>query len=59
MSTETEAAAVLDRLLAQIPATGSAKDRRIRAAIAAAAAALETGQDPLEAAAREYGNSPT
>lgn len=41
MSTETEAAAVLDRLLAGIPATGSAKDRRIRAAIAAASTALK------------------
>lgn len=40
----------LQALLDAMPATGSNRDNRIRARIAAAAVAMQRGRDPLEAA---------
>lgn len=40
----------LQSILDALPATGTSRDNRIRAQIAAAAVALQRGRDPLEAA---------
>lgn len=53
MTTPTPAE-ILAGILEQLPATGTAQDRRVRRALAAAADALRRGGDPLDAIARTY-----
>jgi len=50
----TVAAAVLRAILERLPGTESTKDTRQREAIAAAAAVLEHGRQPLPAVDRVY-----
>jgi len=49
-----QAADGLEAVLACLPATGTAKDDRIRQAIEAAATALRGGRDPQAAIAKAY-----
>lgn len=46
MSDRTDAADILDRILNHLPEGTSARERRIRAAMLAAAADLRAGRDP-------------
>lgn len=54
MSTEHLAAEQIRAILAAVPASGTARDRRVRRAMASAARALETGHDPHRAIGRVY-----
>jgi len=54
MSTEHLAAEQIRLILSALPASGTARDKRVRRAMSAAARALETGHDPHRAIGRVY-----